>query len=365
MLTCFMGSFVRPGSDEPLIFDAFDEQGNGVLHSARSEFLVPVESGVPLFVDGLKASFASAYSSELARMGVQIPTSDASRSENWSFSREWDEHFDSSVERTWGYTVQERYEQLLLECRVTEDELKTMNVLDAGCGNGSLTDFVGDRCASIMGLDFATSVKTANSRKKSQRVQFVQADLHNSPIKDQTFDLAYSIGVLHHTPSTRIAFDSVAKMVKPGGRLYVWLYRRPENFLGRLVKVPIYDGLRWIISRLPPLLQGVLVQAYARLVRTFHRLRTGAEPVPLREYLISAYDDLACRWRFYHHPIEVARWFYEAGFDAPTLSHWDNPFGFGMVAVKLKQDATPGIAYGDGVKLWDNRQTVLGRLHKD
>ena len=365
MLTSYMGSFVRPGSDDPLVFEAFDAQGNGVLHSNGSGCVIPVESGVPVFVDGLTTAFAGAFAPELKKLGVEIPKSDSRRSDSWSFSHEWDEHFGSAVERTWGYTVQERYEQLLLECRVTENELKSMNVLDAGCGNGSLTDYIGDKCGSVMGLDFATSVKTANSQKRSKNVQFVQADLHNSPIKDQTFDLAYSIGVLHHTPNTRVAFDSVARMVKPGGRLYVWLYRRPENFLGRMVKVPIYDGLRWVISRLPTSLQGALVQVYARLVRTFHRLRTGKEPVALREYLISAYDDLACRWRFYHHPIEMARWFHEAGFDAPTLSHWDNPFGFGMVAIKRKQDATPGISYGDGVKLWDNRQTVLGRLHKD
>ena len=365
MLKSYYGSFVRPGGDEPLVFKAFDEQGNGVLHSNDSSCVVPVESGVPLFVNGLTSSFASAFAPELMKLGAQIPKSDLNSSDSWSFSREWDEHFDSANERTWGYTVQERYEQLLMECQVTENELKSMSVLDAGCGNGSLTDYIGDKCSSVMGLDFATSVMKANSRKRSKNVQFVQADLHNSPIKDETFDLAYSIGVLHHTPNTRVAFDSVAKMVKPGGRLYIWLYRRPENFLGRMVKVPIYDSLRWIISRLPAALQGVSVQVYARLVRAFHRLRTGKEPIALREYLISAYDDLACRWRFYHHPIEIARWFHEAGFDAPTLSHWDNPFGFGMVARKRKQDATPGISYGDGTKLWDNRETVLGRLHKD
>ena len=101
------------------------------------------------------------------------------------------------------------------------------------------------------------------------------------------------------------------------------------------------------------------VGAYARLVYSLHRLR-GSTDIPLAEYLVSAYDDLTPMWRYYHTPIEVGGWFHEAGFTAPLLSHWDNPYGFGVVATRAQQDATPGIHYGDGVKLWDENRTLIG-----
>src|SRR5207249_2903741 len=41
---------------------------------------------------------------------------------------------------------------------------------------------------------------------------------------DRTFDLAYSIGVLHHTPDPRTSFERVAATVKQGGGFAVYVY---------------------------------------------------------------------------------------------------------------------------------------------
>jgi hypothetical protein len=120
-----------------------------------------------------------------------------------------------------------------------------------------------------------------------------------------------------------------------------------------------------VVSRLPRALQTRAVGTYARLVRAFHQLRDPAHSIPLDDYLVSAYDDLTPRWRHYHTPIEASRWFYESGFAPAVLTHWDNPYGFGLVAVKTRPEATPGIHYGRSPKLWDNSTTVLGRLHRD
>ena len=56
------------------------------------------------------------------------------------------------------------------------------------------------------------------------RVHIVQADLFNLPFTPFTFDVAYSIGVLHHTPDCEAAFRKSAAMVKEGGKFGVWLY---------------------------------------------------------------------------------------------------------------------------------------------
>ena len=63
--------------------------------------------------------------------------------------------------------------------------------------------------------------------------------------------------------------------------------------------------------------------------------------------------------------VTTAAWFHDAGYSAPVLTHWDNPYGFGLVATKERQAVTPGINYGAGEKLWDQKRTLLGRLHAE
>jgi SAM-dependent methyltransferase/uncharacterized protein YbaR (Trm112 family) len=338
----------------------------GVLFDATSRTAYPIVDGVPLmlpnsfsqaFLDRHRSSIAA--SQTLSALGLT-----ASRRDDWSFSRQWDEHFERGAARTWGYTVEERVEQLLMETDTAPDWFEGRAVLDAGCGTGELSQHIARLGATVVGLDYSSSVLAAERRRRIEGVHFIQGDLQAPPFRDGSFDLVFSIGVLHCTPSTSRTFQAVARLVKPGGRFYVWLYRRPERFLGRYLKVPAYDVARFFIARAPVGIQRQVVTAYARAVQLTHRLMT-RDSIPLHEYVVSAYDDLTPRWRYYHTAIEVSRWFHEAGFRAPTLSHWDNPYGFGLVAVKEPRVATPGIHYGSAPKLWDDATTLLGRLHRD
>ena len=55
---------------------------------------------------------------------------------------------------------------------------------------------------------------------------FLQASLTELPFTPNTFDLILSEGVLHHTDSTRGAFEAMVKLLKPGGRFMFYVYRR-------------------------------------------------------------------------------------------------------------------------------------------
>ena len=363
-----------PGSQDGLEVVAFDtspgvggavDVRDGILFSRRGGKAYPIMNGVPVMFEGaFTREFLDRHRHSIARESRLSGLSfDLRPGTSWSFSREWQAHFDTDSDRTWGYTVQERFEQLLMETQVDADWLNGRVVLDAGCGNGALSAEIARYGAVVVGLDYATSVFDAESRRRTDRVHFLQGDLQAPALAEGSFDLVFAIGVLHHTRKTATTFRQVAPLVKPGGKFYVWLYRRPEGVLGRYVKVPAYDMARFVISRLPPLLQDGVVGGYARLVKALHAIRNRAEVIPLREYLVSAYDDLTPRWRHYHTPIEVSRWFHECGFSPPTMTHWDNRFGFGMVATRTPQARTPGLHYGTNPRLWDEAHTVLGRLH--
>ncbi|MBT5648688.1 MAG: methyltransferase domain-containing protein, partial [Rhodospirillaceae bacterium] len=56
------------------------------------------------------------------------------------------------------------------------------------------------------------------------RSAFAQMNIFNLAIKDESFDVVISHGVLHHTYDARAAFAQIVKKVKPGGVVVVGLY---------------------------------------------------------------------------------------------------------------------------------------------
>jgi ubiquinone/menaquinone biosynthesis C-methylase UbiE len=63
----------------------------------------------------------------------------------------------------------------------------------------------------------------------NNNVRLTQASTDNLPFKDETFDFAMSIGVLHHIPDTQKAMSDCVKKVKIGGHFYTYLYYDFEN----------------------------------------------------------------------------------------------------------------------------------------
>ena len=100
-------------------------------------------------------------------------------------------------------------------------------VLDAGCGMGRFTKIALSCGAEVVAIDFSESERRlANLARENPKLHVVQGNLLKPPLKDGVFDIAYSIGVLHHTASARDAFCNVAKTVKSGGYFTMWLYGR-------------------------------------------------------------------------------------------------------------------------------------------
>lgn len=108
-------------------------------------------------------------------------------------------------------------------------------VLDAGCGTGQLSNFLGMHWRRrVIGADLCmNSLRLARAfrdRCAIVNADFVQMNLFRPPFADASLDVVISNGVLHHTADPEAGFRALLAKLKPGGYVLVGLY----NWLGRL-----------------------------------------------------------------------------------------------------------------------------------
>src|SRR3989442_12424474 len=104
-----------------------------------------------------------------------------------------------------------------------------LKVLEIGCGMGIDGAQFAKAGADYTGIDL-TEAAVELARKNFELFNlpgtFCTADAENLDLNDNTFDLVYSHGVLHHTPDTARAVREIHRVLKPGGRAVVMLYHR-------------------------------------------------------------------------------------------------------------------------------------------
>lgn len=100
-------------------------------------------------------------------------------------------------------------------------------VLEIGCGIGIDGMEFAKRGADYTGVDISeTSLRLAKKyfALSNQQANLLLADAETLPFQDNTFDLVYSWGVLHHTPDIQKSINEVMRVLKPGGQCIIMLY---------------------------------------------------------------------------------------------------------------------------------------------
>ncbi len=103
-------------------------------------------------------------------------------------------------------------------------------VIECGCGTGQLTNFLSIANRTVIGTDLCmNSLRMATAFKRQNdidRAHFYQMNLFRPCFRPESFDLVISNGVLHHTSDPFLGFQSIGRLVKPGGYILIGLYHR-------------------------------------------------------------------------------------------------------------------------------------------
>jgi ubiquinone/menaquinone biosynthesis C-methylase UbiE len=104
-----------------------------------------------------------------------------------------------------------------------------LRVLEVGCGLGTDGAQFARAGADYTGVDLTeASVELARRRFELFGLagEFRVADAERLEFADESFDLVYSHGVLHHTPDAAAAVREIHRVLRPKGRAVVMLYHR-------------------------------------------------------------------------------------------------------------------------------------------
>jgi SAM-dependent methyltransferase len=274
----------------------FDEIIEGALACACGKFY-PIVRGVPRFV----------------------PEDDYVK----NFSVQWNKLRSSSKPAK----VQRTLSQFQNRTDFDLSSVKGEWVLEAGSGAGRFVKLMADHGAEIVGVDLSYGIdEVFKFVGRLPNVHLVHASIFDLPFKPASFDKIYSLGVLHHTPNTKKAFDCLPRLLKPYGRIAIWVYSshnpNPWKFgqIYRKVTTKIPPRLLYYLCYIAvPMHYVYKIPVLGKLLSIV--LRTdGHHPDP-RFRVLNTFDYYAPKYQFLHRYDEVFGWFEAHGLERIRVLH--------------------------------------------
>lgn len=149
-----------------------------------------------------------------------------------SFGFQWNQYFEDRFEEEtlYGRTQDQDLDYFLYSMGIEQEELIGKRILDAGCGCGRLTKVLGEIGADVVGVDISEAADVAYKNCLAvSNVNILQADIFNLPFPENYFDFVWSNGVIHHTLDANLAHEKLWRVLKPRGKMYIWVYAKRFN----------------------------------------------------------------------------------------------------------------------------------------
>jgi len=171
---------------------------------------------------------------------------------------------------------------------------------DLGCGSGRWAKMVAPRVGRLHLIDPSADALAVAKRnlKSADNCEFHLASVEEIPLKDDSCDFGYSLGVLHHIPDTEAGLRACVAKLKPGAPFLLYLYYRFDNrpiWFRTIWKAS--DIVRQVISKMPnslrfgasQILAATVYFPLARTAKVMEKRGLNVKNFPLSQYRNNSY----------------------------------------------------------------------------
>ena len=141
-------------------------------------------------------------------------------------------------------------------------EILSGDVLEVGCGTGADAEYISSisNVDSIIALDIGQNTKEiAMQNLNNKKLKVLRANCLNIPIKNEQFRFVYSYGVIHHTSNPLKALREINRVLKPKGKLYLYVYSSHTKNPYKRIGIVIETFLMKFLSLLNKNLQIIFI----------------------------------------------------------------------------------------------------------
>ncbi|GAI39071.1 unnamed protein product, partial [marine sediment metagenome] len=124
----------------------------------------------------------------------------------------------------------------------SREEVRGKSVLDAGCGTGIFSIIFSNKGAGkVTGIDISEgSLETARSLKEKFRLhntEFQKQDMLHLPFENESFDIVWAWGTVHHTTDPFKAIEELIRVLKREGSLLLAVYTKTKlTFIHEIIR---------------------------------------------------------------------------------------------------------------------------------
>ncbi len=140
-----------------------------------------------------------------------------------SFGYQWNRHAELQLDSRNGADFSQKRFRSITGWNAAE--MAGQLTLDVGCGSGRFAEIALADGAEVVAVDLSRAVDACRRNLGNHpHLHVVQASIYELPFRDSTFERAYCIGVVQHTPDPKKSVLSIASKVAMGGKIGFWIY---------------------------------------------------------------------------------------------------------------------------------------------